>query len=165
MQERFEIHQATEQDIPIIYRFIKELAEFHQLSHLLEATEDKLKEMMFGSRVYAEAIIGCLNQTAVSYALYTYNFSTLLGKPGLYLVDLYVSPLARKKHIAQRMLVHLAKFAKKKNLGRFEWSVLADNKQAIALYEKIGAQALSEWITYRVSGEKLERLAAEVRED
>ena len=161
MKNAFEIYPAEEKDIPIIFKFIKQLAEQGNLSHELVATEEILKESLFGQKKYAEIIIGYLNQAPVSYALFVHNFSTLFGRPGLYLVDIYVTPEARNKGIGRNMMVYLAKLATERKCCRFEWSVLHWNESAINFYKNIGAKEMREWKIYRVSGEALNKLAGE----
>lgn len=161
MQSLFEIRKATKKDIPIIFKFIKQLAEQGKLSDELVSTEEILTDSLFGQKVYAEVIIGYLNNKSVSYALFTHNFSTLFGRPGLYLVDLFVVPEARNLGIGRNMLLYLAKLAKERQCCRFEWSVLHWNDSAIRFYENLGAKEMSEWKIFRVSGEALDKLASE----
>lgn len=157
----FEIKSAKIEDIPLILSFIKQLAEYEKLSHEVSATEDLLKEKLFGSKQYAEIIIGYLDDEPVSFALFFYNFSTFLGKPGIYLEDLFVLPSAREKGIGQRMLAYLARLVKERDCGRLEWLVLDWNEPAIGFYKQLGAKALDEWTVYRLGGEALNELADE----
>lgn len=161
MNPQFEIKPATQQDVPLILSFIKELAEYEKLAHEVVATEAILTETMFGPKAHAEAVIGYLDQQPVSMALFFHNFSTFLGRPGLYLEDLFVKPEARKLGIGKKMLVYLAQLAKHRNCGRLEWWVLDWNTPAIDFYKCIGAQAMDEWTVYRVSGEALDSLASQ----
>ncbi|HVV69079.1 MAG TPA: GNAT family N-acetyltransferase [Gammaproteobacteria bacterium] len=156
-----EIYPATKKDIPVLFDLIKQLSEFEDLTHELEATEASLEAALFGEQPHAEVLLGYVNQVPVSYALFTYSFSTLLAKPGLYLVDLYVVSKFRKQGIGRAMLVYLAKLAKERNYGRVEWLVLNWNKSAIKLYENLGAEALNEWIPYRLAGAALDDLAGQ----
>src|SRR3990167_10022171 len=158
MQDTFEIKLAQENDIPIIFEFIRQLVEHNNSSNELIATEEILKDSLFIKK-YAEVIIGYLNKQAVAYALFLHNFSTLLGRPGIYLVDIYVIPKARNQGIGRNMFIYLATLAKERKCGRLEWSVLKSNKEAISLYENIGAKAMDEWKTYRIEGNILNRLA------
>ncbi len=160
MTDIFEIKTATVQDVPLILSFIKELAEYEQLLHEVVATEDILKETLFGDQVHAEVIIGYLNQAPVSFALYFHNFSTFLGRPGIYLEDLFVKPEARGKGIGQKILAYLAFLAKSRKCGRLEWWVLDWNETAIGFYKRIGAKAMDEWTVYRVTDQALDNLAA-----
>lgn len=159
MHNLFEIRSATKNDVPVILSFIKQLAEQGKLSKALVATEEILTKYLFGSRVYAEVILGCLDQEPVSYAMFSYHFSTLFGRPTLYLVDLFVMPEFRQQGIGQNLLAHLAKIAREQNCCRIEWSVLEWNSAAIRLYQKIGAKELSDWKMYRISGDSLSALA------
>jgi len=159
MSNLFEIKPATIKDVPVILSFIKELAEYEKLLHEVTATEEILKETLFGETAYAKAIIGYWNENPVSFALYFHNFSTFLGRPGIYLEDLFVKPEVRNKGIGQKMLSYLAKLAKEKNCGRLEWWVLDWNKPAISFYNRIGAKAMDEWTVYRITGAALDDLA------
>lgn len=159
-----EIRFATKEDTPLILQFIKELAEYEQLLHEVVATEEILNDSLFGPHAHAEVLIGSLNQKPVSFALFFHNFSTFLGKPGLYLEDLYVQPQARSKGVGKQMLSYLAQLAIDRNCGRLEWWVLDWNKPAIAFYKSIGAKAMDEWTVYRVTGEALEDLSKNNRQ-
>ena len=162
MSDTFEIKHATVSDVPLILSFIKKLAEYEKLSHEVVATEASLKESLFGEKAHTEIIIAYLNGHAVGFALFFPNFSTFLGRPGIYLEDLYVKIEARGKGVGQKILCYLAKLAKSRNCGRLEWSVLDWNEPAIGFYKKIGAKPMDEWTVYRVTGEALENLAEEV---
>lgn len=159
MPDVFQIKTATIEDVPLILAFIKELAEYEKLLDQVVATEDILKETLFGSQPHAEVIVGYLNEIPVSFALYFYNFSTFLGRPGIYLEDLFVKPEARGKGVGQKMLSYLAGLAKSKQCGRLEWWVLDWNETAINFYKRIGAKAMDEWTVYRVADEALDHLA------
>ncbi len=134
-----EIRTATEADVPLILSLIKELAEYERLFHEVSATEDVLRESLFGERQGAEALIGYHERAPAGFALFFHNFSTFLGRPGIYLEDLYVRSEFRGKGVGRAMLVYLAKLAKERNCGRLEWSVLDWNEPAISLYRSIGA--------------------------
>lgn len=157
----FEIKPATKNDLPIILNFIKELAEYERLAHEVTSTEADLDIYLFGARPYAEVVIGYLDQEPVSFALYFYNFSTFLGRPGLYIEDLYVKPEARDQDIGQTMLAYLAHAAKKRGCARMEWMVLDWNERAIGFYNRIGAKARDAWTAFRVTDTALDMLAAE----
>ena len=157
----FTIRAATENDVATILALIKELAEYEHLSHEVEATADDIRKSLFGDRPVAEALIGEADGIAVSFALFFYNFSTFLGKPGIYLEDLYVKPQYRSHGFGRRMLAHIARLAKERNCGRFEWSVLDWNEPAIRTYDRLKARPMKEWILYRLTGEALEQLAQE----
>ncbi|MBM3840562.1 MAG: GNAT family N-acetyltransferase [Verrucomicrobia bacterium] len=153
------IRPANERDIPLVLSFIRELAEFERLSHEVEATEQILRESLFGPRRCAEVILGCVGEEAAAFAVFFHNFSTFLGRPGLYLEDLYVKPAYRRRGIGQALLGHLARLAKERGCGRFEWAVLNWNKSAIQFYERLGAVGLKDWTIYRVTGDRLEEIA------
>ena len=153
------IRTGTEEDAPVIFSLIKELAEYEHLSHEVVASVDDIRETLFGERPFAETLIGEYQGLPISFALFFYNFSTFLGKPGIYLEDLYVQPEQRGKGFGSEMLAHIATLAKERNCGRFEWSVLNWNSPAIRTYEKLDATPMKEWVLYRLSGEALDRLA------
>ncbi len=159
MNSNFEIKKAIIKDVPLILSFIKELAEYEKLSHEVTATEDLLRETLFGDKAHSEVILGYLNSTPVSFAIYFYNFSTFLGRSGIYLEDLFVKPEARGKGVGKKMLSYLAQLAKKQNCGRIEWSVLDWNEDAIRFYKSLGAKPMDEWTVFRVTGIALEELA------
>ena len=156
---RFTIRPATKEDAPVIFSLIKELADYERLSNEVVASVDDIRKTLFCERPFAEILIGEVDGHPVSFALFFYNYSTFLGKPGIYLEDLYVQPDHRGKGIGSKMLAHIAALAKRRNCGRFEWSVLDWNSPAIRTYEKLGATPMNEWILYRLSGEDLDRLA------
>ena len=157
----FIIRQATENDAASILALIKDLAEYEKLSHEVAATEDDIRQSLFGDRPVAETLIGELDGVAISFALFFYNFSTFLGKPGIYLEDLYVKPDYRSNGFGRKMLAHIARLAKERNCGRFEWSVLDWNNPAIRTYDRLNARPMKEWILYRLTGEALIKLAQE----
>ena len=157
----FTVRAATENDVAIILSLIKDLAEYEHLSHEVQATAKGIRQSLFGERPVAEALIGEYAGAAVSFALFFYNFSTFLGKPGIYLEDLYVKPQYRSNGFGRRMLAHIARLAKERNCGRFEWSVLDWNEPAIRTYDKLNAKPMKEWILYRLTGEALDQLAQE----
>ena len=154
------IRAATQEDVPLILSLIKELAGYERLSHEVSATEDLLRFHLFGKRRGAEVLIGCHAGEPAEFALFFPTFSTFLGRPGLYLEDLYVKPEFRGKGIGRAMLVYLAGLAKERDCGRLEWSVLDWNEPAIKLYRGIGAVPMDDWTVYRVTGEALDELAA-----
>jgi GNAT superfamily N-acetyltransferase len=145
INDHLEIKHTSVSGIPLILSFIKELAEYEKLLHEVVATEDILKETLFGENAYAEVIIGYLNDDPISFALFFHNFSTFLSRPGIYLEDLFVKPEVRGKGIGQKMLSYLAHLAKERRCGRLEWRVLDWNKTAISFYKKLGAKAMNEW--------------------
>lgn len=147
------------EDVPLILTFIRELAEYERLSHEVVATEGSLREWLFGDRPVAEVLVGEHGEEAAGFALFFHNFSTFLGKPGIYLEDLYVRPEFRGKGIGKAMLAHLARLAEDRGCGRLEWSVLDWNEPSITFYESLGAVAMDDWTVHRVTGEALKRLA------
>jgi GNAT superfamily N-acetyltransferase len=157
----FKIRPAAENDAGTIISLIKELADFERLSHEVVATEDDIRQSLFGERRFAEVLIGEYEGVPISYALFFYNFSTFNGKPGIYLEDLYVKPQYRSNGFGRRMLAHIARLAKKQNCVRFEWSVLDWNEPAIRTYDKLNAKPMKAWILYRLTGKALDDLAAE----
>ncbi len=156
-----QIRPATEEDVPLILRFIKELAEYEHLSHEVSATEEALRESLFGERRGAEALMAYLGDKPAGFALFFHNFSTFLGKPGIYLEDLYVRPEFRGSGIGRALLVRLAKLARERGCGRLEWWVLDWNEPSIGFYKSIGAVAMDDWTVYRVAGEALENLSGQ----
>ncbi len=155
-----EIRPATEDDVPLILSLVKELAEYERLSHEVVATEELLRNSLFGERPVAEVLVGHLGDEPVGFALFFHNFSTFLGKPGIYLEDLYVRPEFRGAGIGRALLIHLARLARARDCGRLEWSVLDWNEPAIGFYKRIGASPVSGWTVYRVTGVALDELAA-----
>ncbi len=156
-----EIRPATEEDVPLLLRFIKELAEYEKLSHEVTATEEVLRDSLFGGRRVAEALLAHHEGEPAGFALFFHNFSTFLGLPGIYLEDLYVRPEYRGSGIGRALLVRLAKLAKERGCGRLEWWVLDWNEPSIGFYKSLGAVAMDDWTVYRVTGDALERLSAE----
>ena len=155
----FKIRPAREKDASVILLLIKELAEYERLSHEILATENDIRNTLFGERPFAETLIGEYEGLPVSFALFFHNYSTFIGKPGIYLEDLYVRPAYRGKGFGSKMLAYIAALAKERNCGRFEWSVLNWNTPAIMTYEKLGANPMKDWILYRLDGSALDRLA------
>ena len=153
------IRAATEEDVPLLLSLIRELAGYERLSHEVSATEDLLRIHLFGERRAAEAVIGQHADEPAGFALFFPNFSTFLGRPGIYLEDLFVSPEFRGKGIGRAMLAYIAGLAKERGCGRLEWSVLDWNEPAIKLYRGIGAIPMDEWTVYRVTGKALDELA------
>jgi len=154
----FTLRFAKREDCLLILEFIKELAEYEKMSHVVVATAEDLAESLFERKI-AEVIIGEYNKVPVAFALFFHNFSTFLGKPGLYLEDLYVKPKMRGKGMGKIMLSFLAKLARQRNCGRMEWSCLKWNEPSIQFYEKLGAVPLDEWTVYRLQNETLEQIA------
>lgn len=157
----FHIRSARPGDAPLILKFIRELASYEKLAHEVTATERNIEINLFGARPTAECIIAEHDGTTVGFALYFHNFSTFLGKPGLYLEDLYVQPEFRGRGYGRKLLAHLAKLALTRGCGRFEWAVLDWNAPAIGFYKKLGANIMADWRINRLSGGALEKLASE----
>ena len=155
----FAIRHAEAQDVPLIRSFVAKLADYEKLAHELEATEESLRAAMFGPHRYAEVIFGEAHGRAVGFALFFHNFSTFVGKPGLYLEDLFVDPEARGRGYGKALMAYLAQLAVQRGCGRFEWSVLDWNEPSIAFYRRLGARPLDAWTVYRLSGEALRRVA------
>jgi len=153
------LRPATPADVGLILGFIRELAAYEQLDHQVVATESLLTEQLFGPRPAAEVVIAEVDGSAVGFALFFYNFSTFLGRPGLFLEDLYVQPQARGSGIGKALLRHLAGLALARGCGRMDWNVLDWNEPAIGFYKKLGAEVLPDWRTCRLTGDALEALA------
>jgi GNAT superfamily N-acetyltransferase len=150
---------ATPADVPVILELIRELAEYERLSREVVADEELLRESLFGDRRVAEVIIAEERGEPLAFALFFHNFSTFVGRPGIYLEDIYVRPPARGRGIGKALLVLLAKIAVERGCGRMEWSVLNWNEPAIGFYRKLGAVAMDEWTVFRLAGPALEGLA------
>jgi GNAT superfamily N-acetyltransferase len=153
------IRPATPDDVPLIITFIHELATYEKLAHDVVASEADMHVALFGERPVIEAVIASVDDEPVGYALFFPNFSTFLGKPGLYLEDLYVRPAARGAGVGRKLLQHLAHIVIERGWGRLEWSVLDWNEPSIAFYKKMGAKAMDEWTVFRLTGQALETLA------
>lgn len=157
--KNFNLKFAEECDVPVILGLIKELADYEKLSGEVVATESILRESLF-ERKMAEVIIGEFEGKPVGFALFFHNFSTFLGRPGIYLEDLYVKPQMRGKGFGKMMLSYLAKLTIERNCGRLEWVCLDWNKPSIDFYTKLGASPMKDWTIYRVCGNELSALAA-----
>ncbi len=155
----FTIRFAGVQDVPLILQFIRGLAEYERLAHEVTATEELLKETLFGARRVAEVIIGEYEGEPAGFALFFHNFSTFLGRPGIYLEDLFIRPELRGRGFGRVLLTYLAKLARERNCGRLEWAVLDWNEPAIGFYKRLGAVAMDDWTVYRLTGEALEKQA------
>ena len=166
----FRIESARERDVPLILQLIKGLADYEKLAHEVIATEESLRETLFGPNPAAEVVLayvasgpstgsGRISDEAVGFALFFHNYSTFLGKRGLYLEDLFVVPEWRGRGAGRALLTHLAKIAAERSCGRFEWAVLDWNEPAINFYKGLGAQPMHEWTVFRVAGEALPALA------
>ncbi len=155
----FRIEPATEHDLPLILRLITDLAEYERLAGDVVATEASLRKSLFGPSPAAEVVIAYAGAEPVGFAIFFQSFSTFLGKPGLYLEDLFVLPKWRGHGCGRRLLIHLAGLAVDRGYGRMEWSVLDWNELALGVYRKIGAQPMDEWTVHRLAGESLRHLA------
>jgi GNAT superfamily N-acetyltransferase len=154
----FKIREATVNDIPVILSFIRELAVYEKLLHEVTATEATLREWLF-DRAKAEALIGERDGIPVGYAVFFYNFSTFVGRAGIYLEDVYVTPKERGKGYGKSFLKKIAALAVERGCGRFEWTCLDWNLPSIGFYRSLGAEPMNEWTIYRVAGENLRKLA------
>ena len=155
----FRILPATPRDVPDVLAMIEALAEYERLRHLCVATEAGLHDALFGARAAAEVLVGWEGSAPIAFALFFHNFSTFLGRKGLYLEDLFVRPPYRGRGYGRALLVHLARIAVARDCGRFEWAVLDWNAAAIGFYESLGATLLPDWRITRVTGPALARLA------
>jgi GNAT superfamily N-acetyltransferase len=153
------IEPAHESDVPLILGFIRKLAEYEKLSHLVVATEENIREHVFGANPVAEVLMAYWDEEPVGFALYFRNFSTFLGQAGIYLEDVFVEPAHRGKGIGKALLTRLAQIAVERKYGRLEWAVLDWNTPSIEFYRSLGAVAKDEWITYQLTGDALTRLA------
>ncbi len=158
---RFAIRPGTIDDAPLILAFIYELAEYEKLSDAVIATEEVLRETLFGNKPGAEVLIASVDDQPAGFALFFHNFSTFLGLRGIYLEDLFVRPEFRGNGLGRILLAYLARLATERRCGRLEWSVLAWNKPAIGFYKNLGAEAMSDWTVHRLAGAALDTLAAE----
>ena len=169
LDDRFTIRPARPEDVGLVLAFIRQLAEYEKLAHEVVADEATLRDALFGPKANAEALIGELAGAAgappepVAFAVFFHNFSTFLGRKGLYLEDLFVQPQHRGAGYGRRMLAHLARLAVERGCRRFEWAVLDWNAPALGFYAVLGAEAKSDWVIHRLSGAALAALAAEAR--
>jgi GNAT superfamily N-acetyltransferase len=154
-----EILPASPADVPVVLGFIRSLAEYEHLTNEVVATEELLRRHLFGAERRAEAVIAREDGEPAGFALYFHNFSTFLGRPGLYLEDLFVLPEKRGRGIGRALLLYLARLAFERGCGRMEWAVLDWNAPAIGFYQSLGAKPLSEWTVHRLTGAALEELA------
>jgi len=155
------IRTATDRDVPLILELIRGLAEYERLAHEVTATEAGLRDSLFGPAPSAEVLIAEWGGEAVGFALFFHNFSTFVGKRGLYLEDLFVKPAWRGQGVGRQLLAHLARLAVERDCGRLEWAVLDWNEPAIRFYRGLGAQPMHDWTVFRVAGDTLHQLAAE----
>ncbi len=157
--ENFAIRPATAADVPIILELIRALATYERAPNEVTATEDGLNKVLFGEKPAAEVLLAFENETAVGFAVFFHNFSTWLGRPGLYLEDLFVRPEDRGKGYGRALLIHLAKIARDRGCGRMEWAVLDWNEPAIQFYRKLGAKPMDDWTVFRLKRDGIAKLA------
>ena len=153
------LRAATVDDVPLVLRFIRELADYERLAHEVTATEEQLRATLFGPRPCAEVALAFMADEPVGYALFFTSYSTFLAKPGIYLEDLFVSLAARGRGVGKALLAHVARLAVDRDCGRLEWSALNWNAPAIGFYKSLGAEAKDEWTIYRLKGDALAELA------
>lgn len=152
------ITKATAADVPLILELIRGLADYEKLSDQVTATEDKLRDTLFGPRPGADVLLAYAGGVCAGFALFFPNYSTFLAKPGIFLEDLYVKPEWRGQGIGKALLFHVAQIARERGCGRFEWEVLDWNEPSIGFYKSLGAVAMDDWTKYRITGDALERL-------
>jgi len=161
MKERpdFQIRPAHVDDVPIIFELIRDLAAYERAPEEVVATEEQLIDVLFGEKPVAEVLLAFEKESPVGFAVYFYNFSTWLGRPGLYLEDLFVKPEERGKGYGRALLVELAKIARDRGCGRMEWAVLDWNEPAIKFYRALGATPMHEWTVFRLTRAEIAKLA------
>ena len=159
MQNDFEIRPAFIEDVPVILELIRELATYERAPNEVTATEEQLVDVLFGEKPVAEVLLAFEGKSPVGFAVFFYNFSTWLGRPGLYLEDLFVKPEKRGKGYGRALLVDLAKIARDRGCGRMEWAVLDWNEPAIKFYRALGAKPMEEWTVFRLTRDGIARLA------
>jgi GNAT superfamily N-acetyltransferase len=158
-KQHFTIRPATVGDVPIILELIKALATYERAPNEVTATGEGLTDVLFGEKPASEVLLAFENERAVGFAVFFHNFSTWLGRPGLYLEDLFVRPEDRGKGYGRALLVHLAKIARERRCGRMEWAVLDWNEPAIQFYRKLGATPMHEWTVFRLTRDEISKLA------
>src|SRR5437899_4577026 len=159
IQSNFEIRPARVEDVPVIIGLIRELATYERAPDEVTATEERLVDVLFGEKPVAEVLLAFEGKSPVGFAVFFHNFSTWLGRPGLYLEDLFVKPDKRGKGYGRALLVDLAKVARDRGCGRMEWAVLNGNEPAFKFYRTLGAMPLDEWTVYRLTRDGIARLA------
>lgn len=156
------IRPATANDVPVILDLVRGLADYERLSHLVSATEEGVRAALFGEHPGAEVVLALEGETAVGFAVYFHNFSTFLGRKGLWLEDLFVKPEHRRRGHGKALLLHVARIAHERGCRRFEWAALDWNTPAWEFYRALGAVPLEDWTMFRVTGETLDKLAGSV---
>ncbi|MFL6528230.1 MAG: GNAT family N-acetyltransferase [Chthoniobacterales bacterium] len=159
MSDGFLIRPAAQGDVPVVAQLIRELAEYERAPQEAIATEEGLREVLFGPEPAAHVLLALENEQPVGFAIYFFNFSTWLGRPGLYLEDLFVRPDVRGKGYGRALLVRLAQIADERGCGRMEWAVLDWNEPAIGFYRKLGAKPMDEWTVFRLEQRGIAQLA------
>jgi len=157
--QTFQIRPARVEDVPVILQLIRDLATYERAPDEVSATEEQLVDVLFGERPAAETLLAFEGRAPVGFAVYFYNFSTWLGRPGLYLEDLFVKPEKRGKGYGRALLVELAKIARDRGCGRMEWAVLNWNEPAIKFYRALGAKPMDEWTVFRLTPAEIAKLA------
>jgi len=155
----FRIRPAGVDDVPVILELIRDLATYERAPDEVTATEEQLVDVLFGERRAAEVLLAFEGESPVGFAVYFYNFSTWLGRPGLYLEDLFVKPEKRGKGYGRALLVELGKIARDRGCGRMEWAVLNWNAPAIKFYRALGATPMDQWTVFRLTRDEIVRLA------
>jgi len=159
MPSDFNIRPARLEDVPVILQLIRDLATYERAPDEVTATKEQLVNILFGKKPAAEVLLAFEAESPIGFAVYFYNFSTWLGRAGLYLEDLFVKPEKRGKGYGRALLVELAKFARDRGCGRMEWAVLNWNEPAIKFYRALGAQPMHEWTVFRLTSEEIAKLA------
>jgi GNAT superfamily N-acetyltransferase len=158
--DAFTIRSARLEDTPLILQFIRDLAEYEKLLHEVRATEESLRECLFGPRPVAEALIGEFEGQPAGFALFFHNFSTFVGRPGIYIEDIFVRSEFRGRGLGTAFFLYLAELARRRDCGRIEWAVLDWNEPAIEFYRRLGARPMDQWRVFRLDREMIGRLAA-----
>ena len=158
---KLSIEPAAERDLPAIVHLVRQLARYEKLEHAMAASQEDFRQALFGPEPAAHALMAFADGAPVGFALFFYNFSTFLGKRGIYLEDIFVEPEYRGRGIGTGLLTRLAMLAKEQNCGRLEWAVLTWNQPSIDFYHRLGAITLDDWRIFRLHGEALERLAVQ----
>jgi GNAT superfamily N-acetyltransferase len=160
MSAQVQIRPATADDVPLVLSFVRQLADYEKLSHMVAATEEGLREALFGAQPGAEVLLAFAEGVPLGFAVYFHNFSTFLGRRGLWLEDIFVRPDRRGRGYGKALLLAVARIAHERACGRFEWAALDWNTPAWEFYRSLGATPLEDWTMFRVTAEALERLAA-----
>ncbi len=161
MISKFSIRTATVEDIPLVLRFVKDLAHYEKLPHEVTATEELLRRNLFSERKTAEVLLASEGEHYVGFAVFFHNFSTFVGQPGIYLEDVFVRPEFRGRGYGKALMIYVARLAKERHCGRFEWSVLDWNTPSLDFYRSLGAVAMDQWTVQRMTADAIESLAAQ----